>query len=613
MNCIYCGASVPDHAPFCPACGRPQAKQQTNTENEATKVSQPGLSADVPAFTNEAAQSPTPGTPEKATGGNNQQVQANVSPPAYEPTVMAGPPSTSGSQYPAYPPNSGTTPGGGQYQIYPDAIPGGGSQYQIYPSNPGPTPSGNQYPTYPDATPSGSQYPNYNIAPAFPPQYQPAPPAKPREPHAIARPLPLWAFLVGIVLILALFVVLQISSSDWANGTLRIAIAAGSIAGVLIIVTCIRSLLGMASLANEHRVRQYVSSIVLIVLLFMSCGVALLLQSPLHIAQGQSLEGQKQWQQAIKQYQQGGEKAPNSEHIALTYTEWGESLSKALDYAQAVNKFDTVITYYQQASNAYGRAQKDKLNAYIDWGKQAADKKNYTDAGQHFDDALKLTNCDNACKDQVGSLDATAYFNIGESKLTSKSYDDAISAFKAVQSRFPNAPEAKQSHGDLAKALLGKGKQDRAGTCSLAIPTYQDLSSNFSDTPEGQQAKLDLAASQPVKGHFTTGVPATSNPFALLMQGLSVVNDKGDLNVSDSELFQRADAAPRTNVNANGTFAFGPMKQGTYQLVWGYSTGSGTQYVWSYTPSTHEMAYSAQVGQLCPYDIGDITASFVPK
>src|SRR5260370_26075975 len=48
----------------------------------------------------------------------------------------------------------------------------------------------------------------------------------------MAKPLPVWAFLSIIVAAVALFVVLQLTGSDWAAGAMHLAIGAGVHSGV---------------------------------------------------------------------------------------------------------------------------------------------------------------------------------------------------------------------------------------------------------------------------------------------------------------------------------------------------------------------------------------------
>ncbi|MBO0795519.1 MAG: hypothetical protein J2P36_31900, partial [Ktedonobacteraceae bacterium] len=489
MTCMHCGAPILANAPFCDQCGKQQIHQP------------------------EGSIVPTPST---TTG---QSISTDSSSVATQPEHPAANVSATNSTLPD------------MAAISPQPVG----------SNATPNPVG-----APVVLPPMTSFPGSGHPPAYTPYpgaYLPTPPPEPREPHKIARPLPRWIFLGGIALIIAALAALQFTGSDWADGTLHIALGAISVGALLILATVIRTAAGMSSLANPTRVRQYVSAILLIVVLFMSSGVALLIRPMLHIAQAGNLESQQQWALAIKEYQLGGEKAPTSLNLARVYIEWGEALSKAQQYEQGISKFNTMLSYSTQAAGLQDRARQDELNAYIDWGKQAMNQQDYAAASQHFDTALNLANCDSACKNNVGGLDATAYYNVAEAALASKSYESAVNTFKSIQSKFPNAPEVKQMHGDLARALSGKGKQEKSQLCTSAIPTYKELANNFKDTPEGRQAGKDLKAPQPVKGRFTR--PRPGDPFFVaLLQGFAVIDNQGTPNMSNAEFFQRLDSAP---------------------------------------------------------------------
>jgi hypothetical protein len=63
----------------------------------------------------------------------------------------------------------------------------------------------------------------------------PTPPPTGQEPRykVLARSMPLWALIGGIVAVVVLLVVLQVTGSDWAAGAERVVIAAGILALVI--------------------------------------------------------------------------------------------------------------------------------------------------------------------------------------------------------------------------------------------------------------------------------------------------------------------------------------------------------------------------------------------
>jgi len=428
-----------------------------------------------------------------------------------------------------------------------------------------------------------------------------APPV-PREPRfkVLANPLPLWAFIIGIVGIALLLVALQVTGSDWAAGAMQVAYGAGIIALLIALAVGVRTLAGM------RRLRAFISAGLIILILLILSGVGFTQQSPIHRLQGGSLEGQQQWQRAITEYQLAGEHAPTSDNIARTYDEWGEQFSASQQYEAAIAKFDTVLNSYGSAKSEVALAESDKVAALLAWGKQALQKQNYAEATLHFDALLGLSYCNSNCQAQTSALDATAYYNLAETELTAGQYVDASTHFGTVVTRFPSSPEAQKLHGDYAKALLGEGQQQLASSCSSAIPTYQELATTFSDTPQGQQAANALRAPQPVTGQFTSSIPTTSQsgvavaPVAILAKNLYG-------GISQDKYTRALNGAPVAVIQRDGTFRFKSVQQGTYDLVWGTIGSDGSYSLIFYSdPTTNAPIYVATVGPLCAFDFGAI-------
>jgi len=429
------------------------------------------------------------------------------------------------------------------------------------------------------------------------------PPPVVREPwyRALPKPMPIWALVGCIVAVIVLLVVLQLTGSDWAAGAMHVGIVAGIVALLVALVAGVRILLGMAAKSNPKRVIQLVSACLAILLLLSLCLVGLTQQSTIHGLQAHSWEGQWQWQSSINEYQLAGEGTPTSENIARVYNEWGEQFSAQQHYVDAFAKFDIVKNNYGSASTGVARAQSDTIKAYLGWGQQASQQHDYTAATSHYDALLQLSYCTATCQSQANALDATAYYNLAESKLATQNYPDAVTNFVIVVSRFASSPEAQKLHEDYAKALLGQGKQQiTTESCTSAIPIYKQLSSQFGDTPEGQQATSALKAPQPVKGHFITTVPNNPalTPVAALMQGYYDT-------MSNVQFYALLGVSPTATIQRNGSFSFKPVKQGTYDLVWGTNNSDGNQLYYSIFHSV-SLAFVVKVGPLCPYDFGEV-------
>jgi tetratricopeptide (TPR) repeat protein len=413
--------------------------------------------------------------------------------------------------------------------------------------------------------------------------------------------MPIWAFIVCIVAVVLLLVLLQLTGKDWAAGAMRVGIAAGIVALVVALAAVVRILLGMAAKSNPKRVFQLVSAGLAVLFLLSICLVGLTQQSTIHRLQAHFLEGQQQWQSSIDEYKLAGEVAPSSENLAQVYNEWGEQFITQQHIQSAIAKFDIVLTNFGFASTGVARAQSDTIKSYLVWGQQASQQQDYTSATNHFDTLLQLSYCTTACQSQANALDATAYYNLAESQLSTQNYTSATGNFQTVVTRFASSPEAQKLHGDYAKALLGQGKGlITTASCSSAIPIYQQLSSQFGDTPEGQQATSDLKAPQPVKGHFITAVPTNPalTPVAALMQGY---NDK----ISNVQFYALLALSPTATIQRDGNFSFKPVKQGTYDLVWGTNNSNGNQLYYSVFHSV-SLDFVVKVGPLCSFDFGDI-------
>jgi tetratricopeptide (TPR) repeat protein len=574
MFCNHCGTSNPDNAASCVVCGE-QLEKGT---------------------------SPPPIMP-------IGEVQMNVgtqSPAAeYIPTGYEMPPAS--------------FPISQEYPTIHDVAQAGNSMPQSYP--PPTYPPRDQYqaaemfgasqPAYADQSSSAFEndqtlprIPPLLLQPDQPPHDHPEAPTTPlplvREPwyRALPKPMPLWAFIGSIVAVVLLFVVLQLTGSDWAAGAMHVGIVAAILALVVALAAVVRILLGMAAKSNPKRVIQLVSAGLAILLLLLLCLVGLTQQSTIHSLQAHAWEGQQQWQSSINEYQLAGEGVPTSENIARVYNEWGEQINVQHRYENALAKFNTVLTKYGSASTGVARGQSDTIKAYFAWSQQASQQQDYRAATSHYDALLQLSYCTATCQSQASSLDATNYYSLAESQLATKNYADAVNFFQIVVTRFPSLPEAQKMHQDYAKALFGHGQQQlKSATCSDAVPTYQQLSTQFKDTSEGQQATRALKAPQEVKGHFTGSIPKSPSltPVVALMKGLYT-------GLSGDQLANLFYNSPQTTIATDGSFVFGPQTQGSYELAWGTTvnaTGAGILY-WN------TARYIANVGPLCPYDFGAI-------
>jgi tetratricopeptide (TPR) repeat protein len=503
--------------------------------------------------------------------------------------------------YPGQAPQQGFVSG-----AYPGQAPQQGFVSGAYPGQI----SGAEYPAgaYPAPGPGGSYpgFPGGAYQEAYPgQQFQPAWGAypggvPPKVPSKLINPLPRWAFITSIVVVTLILVALVFfTGSDWAAGAQTSGVVALVLGALLLVAFGVRSALGLLLQTNVHRRSQVISSLILIVLLFASATIGLTQQLDIHNVQGHSLEGQKNWQSAINEYELGGQGQPSSEDIARTYNEWGEQLLSQQQYNKALTQFTTVIENYDQTTDQVNQAQKDAVSTYQGWGNQAMQQQAYSNAAKHFDDLLNQSYCATACQSQTSADDAGAYYDLAEQQLAAQNYASSVAAFNQLTSRFTSSSHAQSAHADYAKALWGEGQQQLTSTCSDAVTTYKQLASQFSDTSQGRQATTALKQPQPVNGTFTSTIPSGSNiPMVSLVQGVTSTT-------SSDQFYAILNKSPLVNVNADGSFSFKPLAQGTYDLVWGVENQSDGQI--EFFVGTQ---YPATVGPLCTFSFGNIDEKF---
>lgn len=571
MICAKCGAFNPGASAYCGGCGSPMpsasATPEANIPASADSLTERGSFAP-PAAPILPTQQGTPLPGEVFQSGSPQPQQmpdanANANQPFVPPGTPSGaypaqnaaPTVQQGWQSGAYPPVAGSG-SGFPAEAYPaPGVPQPSGAYTSYPAPGAPLTSG-AYPTYPAGTPvPGQPYPSQQVSGMYPPQGMypgQMPPVAPKQPSKLTQRLPLWAFLVSILVVAALLAVLFFFvGTDWAAGARIAGIAALAVGGILLIAFIVRSVLGMWASINPYRVSQIVSSVLLMLILFALGAVGITQQAGIHSAQARFLEGQSKWPAAITEFQDGGQALSSSADLARVYDEWGEQLAMQTKYSDALDKFNMVISKYQQSGPELTRAQNGA---------------------------------------------ASAYFSLAEQDLNAKNYPDAVTNFSKLTTNFASSSQTKQAHADYARALWGQAQAELTSTCSSALADYQQLSSQFGDTPQGQQAKSALALPQPVDGHFTSTIPGNATPQVALAQGITA-------NMSDTAFFAIVNNSPMVNVNKDGTFKFSSIKQGSYYLVWGVSNANGESFYDS-------LQYPATVGPLCPFHFGDINEAF---
>ena len=576
MKCNYCGTDNPEQARFCGICG----KKLVRDEGEGPVTPSQEIDLSIPG--------------RKAPEQEGVQVGNASTPPLKEVPFFEAWPATPVGVSPA----TRLDTEADHHTEFPSPL---SSSAPIWPFAGLNQESSNYPPEEEQVPPPPPGWPIFQESRGAHSKTQPGLPAR------ILKPWPRPVFY-GIIAALVLIMVLLIATgSDWADGAVHAAIAATIITLLLICVLTMRLIMGRVAQTSAQRRAQYMSTGLLILVLLLLIGSALAFQPALHTVQGRSLEQSRQWEQAIIEYQLGGDSAPTSVNIARAYNEWGEDLVQKQHYQQAIDQFEMVLNRYNVTGSQVGRAQNDEINARTTLGKLDQQKQDYNGAVAQFDALLQLKFCDAQCQKDGQALDAAAYYNLAKFQLVNGQYSSAVANFTALQQRFSTSPDYKAAHGDMAKALFGLGNQQiSAGNCPAAVPNYQQLAKAFSDTKQGKNAAVALKAPQSVEGRFTRAVPR-GHALAVLTQGLAARAWK------DQIYTVLAHHPPVATILANGTFRFKPLKQGTYDLSWGDIASNGNEkFNTIFIPKSGAYYYVAHVGPLCPFNFGNIALG-IPK
>ena len=399
MLCPRCGVSNPVESAFCGGCGSvlaplPEAAAAPAVPNTPAQVlpgpatpAYPALSSasegvsaqDGPtmrAELNQGAPQETQ-TPQQPSPSASEFFDFGAPVPQSTPGLDAYSPASSApvppdAAYPGQTPVQGFSSG-----AYPGQVPQSGFSSGAYPAQgfvsgtyPGQVSGAGYAPgTYPAPVP-GASYPGFpgsaysGAAPGQP--FQPGWGAypggvPPKAPSKLINPLPRWAFITSIIVVVLVLVALFFfTGSDWAAGAQTSGIVALVLGALLLLAFGVRAALGLLLQTNVHRRSQVISSLILIVLLFVSGLIGLTQQLDIHNVQGHAFEGQKNWQSAINEYKLGGQGQPFSEDIARTYNEWGEQQLNQQQYSQALAQFATVIGNYDQTADQVSQRSEER-------------------------------------------------------------------------------------------------------------------------------------------------------------------------------------------------------------------------------------------------------------
>src|SRR5437667_333009 len=98
----------------------------------------------------------------------------------------------------------------------------------------------------------------------------------------------------------------------------------------------------------------------------------------------------------------------------------------------------------------------------------------------------------------------------------------------------------------------------------------------------------------------------TATPAAILTKNLNG-------SISAQQFLRSLNGSPAAVIQSNGSFRFKPVRQGTYDLVWGTirKSDGAFSFTFTYHVSDNTPVYVALVGPLCAFEFGAIN-EFIP-
>lgn len=406
------------------------------------------------------------------------------------------------------------------------------------------------------------------------------------EAHTLALPFPLWLTLgvpVALALTLAMVFVLETTllGGDWATGALAVSFTAFALALVTVGVLIGRVALGRRSFGSVA-----LGGLVALVLVASGAG-GIAQANPLHQAQARQAESAHNWQFAVDEYTQAGERPPASVELARVYTEWGEAALQQGDYANATARLTTVVKHYSGSGDMVARARADLFKTYSLWITSGAITLPFKQSLDFLASYSSDPACDAVCQQSITNLTGQAHYQYGQQLVSASQFKPAISEFELIQQQYAKSTFAAPAHTAAAAAYWSLGQELLTQDCVSAVPYYKTLAAHYSDTPQGKQAKTALAAPVTVKGMLTKA-PIKPAPTIYLSRYINTSTNSYSHDY-------KATFDPKT-----GAYTFTKVNPGAYHLTT-YRATSTTEYFTSYTIGGKPEVIT--VGPLCAMQV----------
>jgi tetratricopeptide (TPR) repeat protein len=277
---------------------------------------------------------------------------------------------------------------------------------------------------------------------------------------------------------------------------------------------------------RSGRLKLLIVPLIVLILLAIPAGAYAYANNAL--TQGQSLENQQQYSQAIAAYQTAlsvagnpaarlilGDQADKAgAALARTHYEWGKQLQAQGNFSDAQDQFTATISSGLADWVTQGNAALAQL--LLAWGDSLVQQKQFLQAIQKYRQVQDY-DTPGTLRTQTAAALAKAYYGYAGNYAANHDYANALSWYQDLVKNYPDSPQAKQAlandipqtlyNGALADVSQQRYQQARDG--------MNQILTQYATTKWAAQAKAAMAAPQPLTGRLITSAGAPV-PYRLL-------------------------------------------------------------------------------------------------
>jgi tetratricopeptide (TPR) repeat protein len=179
------------------------------------------------------------------------------------------------------------------------------------------------------------------------------------------------------------------------------------------------------------------------------------------------------------------------ESAAQTYYDWAIQLHLAKDYEQAVEKYQAVLSGYENTA-----VRKQIIPAiaetYVEWGTELRQKGQYQDAIEKYQNLENYPEAPLA--QQMDALIAETYLQWAQTLRENNKFETAIEKYQYIISRYEQTPAIRIATSEIAVSYAAWAAFLRAGNhYQEAIQKYQTLLEDYPLSEDGKKAENQIA------------------------------------------------------------------------------------------------------------------------